>query len=187
MHSSTHNLAEQHLRAMEEVSKCAKENCAFHECIPFSHISVADLTVCKCTDTFCAQFTISKLSSLLFIKSRTESRFCEKSLKHETHYKNQYLTTGMLCLVLNTVGSFWSSLHFVDELDLIEWVEIIRTKWVWNIGIGAILSFNQYFISVCTKQADRKFVYLICRKSLLTFRLFHIVPCFNSVEYVVET
>ncbi len=39
------NSAKQHRRAIEKVSKCTKENCAFYECIPFSHnISVFDIS-----------------------------------------------------------------------------------------------------------------------------------------------
>ncbi len=54
--SSTHNPVKQHRRAMEEVSKCAEENCAFHEIIQFSHhISLFDIpyvTIRKYTQTF---------------------------------------------------------------------------------------------------------------------------------------
>ena len=45
-HSSTHYSVKQHRRAMEEVSKCAAENCALYAFIQFSHkISVLDVII----------------------------------------------------------------------------------------------------------------------------------------------
>ena len=55
----THNSANQHRISTKEVSKFAEESRAFHAFIQFSHnISVLIyLTICKCTDTFCEQFS----------------------------------------------------------------------------------------------------------------------------------